>query len=358
MKSAQGVYPICSDHDSASAFAEFIHTQGTRIFQAATSQWAPRCYVSLIEGARAHIVKTGSTSWIFRPESQTSVPGKAKYFFPGFTIRFIAEHQFVNSSGVLEVLSPMDYQGQFHKHDGQGRLTIDVSSFPLAAEDSRNPHFTAEFTYYSLPLISDPVTKAWNATKQVGPSFVTALTPRQAHGHDLAVSEYLRIHGVTPIPEPHAGPSPPARTTDWVSPIPSHHGFLQAELEAKLQELVAADAAATQAFVEQRQRMVRESQEVAHRLQLLQNLSSGQHYSQAAAVTLLDRPPLPSHFYPSFSSTPAANTAENIIAYGPAHPQHVEPGLAAPSKLAQGLEAPQIVALQRGSPRSEGDNQE
>ena len=108
MKSAQGVYPICSDHDSAFAFVEFIHSQEIRILQAVSGQWAPHCYVSFIEGARAPIVKTGSTTGIFRPDSQASVPGKAKHFFPGFTIRVIAEHQLVNFLGVLEVLTSTD----------------------------------------------------------------------------------------------------------------------------------------------------------------------------------------------------------------------------------------------------------
>jgi hypothetical protein len=120
----------------------------------------------------------------------------------------------VNSSGVLEVLTLMDYRRQFHWHDGQGRLQIDSSSFPLTADGSRNPHFTAEFAYYSLPLILNPDIKARNATRQVGPSFDTAPTPKQARGHDLAVADYLRIPGVTPDPQPMQAPPPPPRTTD------------------------------------------------------------------------------------------------------------------------------------------------
>jgi hypothetical protein len=41
---------------------------------------------------------------------------------------------------------------------------------------------------------------------------------------------------------------------------------MELQANSKLKELVAADTTAAQAFVEQRQRMARESQEVAQRL--------------------------------------------------------------------------------------------
>ena len=58
MKSAQGLYPIISDNDTAFAFVEFLHYMGTAILQAAGGTGAPVIYVSLLEGARSHIAKT------------------------------------------------------------------------------------------------------------------------------------------------------------------------------------------------------------------------------------------------------------------------------------------------------------
>jgi hypothetical protein len=109
MKSAKGVYPIIPDDDIAFAFVEFVHNRGSAILQAAGGPGAPQVYVSLMEGARSHIARTGSTAGIFRPDSLAQAPGKAKHFFPGFTVRFLKDHQFFNSAGVLETLTPGDY---------------------------------------------------------------------------------------------------------------------------------------------------------------------------------------------------------------------------------------------------------
>jgi len=88
MKSAQGLYPIIPDNDTTFAFVEFLHCRGTAILQATGGSGAPMIYVSLLEGARSHIAKTGSTTGVFMPDALSQAPGKAKHFFPGFTIRF------------------------------------------------------------------------------------------------------------------------------------------------------------------------------------------------------------------------------------------------------------------------------
>ncbi len=111
MKSAQGVFPIIADNDIAFAFVEFIHSRGSHILLSTLGPGAPLVYASLMDGARSHIAKTGSTTSIFRPDALAAAPGKAKHFFPGFTIRFLRDHQFTNATGVLETLTPGDYQG-------------------------------------------------------------------------------------------------------------------------------------------------------------------------------------------------------------------------------------------------------
>jgi hypothetical protein len=58
MKSAQGLYLIIPDNDTAFAFVELLHYRGTAILQAAGGSGAPLIYVSLMEGARSHIAKT------------------------------------------------------------------------------------------------------------------------------------------------------------------------------------------------------------------------------------------------------------------------------------------------------------
>jgi len=168
MKSAQNVYPVIPDDDTTYSFVEFIHTRGSDILPATAGPGAPRVYVSLMEGARSHVAKTCSTSGIFRPDALAAKPGKAKHFVPGFTIRFLRDHQFTNSAGIQETFTPGDYQGQFHWNDGHGRLTIDASSFPLTADGSRHPHFSADFAYYSLPLLLTPVIQAWVTARATG----------------------------------------------------------------------------------------------------------------------------------------------------------------------------------------------
>ena len=112
MRSAQGVYPICEDDDTALAFVDFIHTRDTAILWAAWGPRAPQCYISLMEGARSHMTKIGSAVGVmFIPDSHAMTPGKAKHFFPGFTIRFLEAYSFTNSAGTVEILTQRDYQG-------------------------------------------------------------------------------------------------------------------------------------------------------------------------------------------------------------------------------------------------------
>jgi len=120
MISTQSIFPIISDDDTSFAFVEFIHTRSSAFLTATFGPGGPQVYVSLMEGARSHIARTGSTSGIFRPDALATTPGKAKHFFPGFTIRFMKDPQFTNVVGVLETLTHGDYQGQIHCHDGQG----------------------------------------------------------------------------------------------------------------------------------------------------------------------------------------------------------------------------------------------
>ncbi len=48
MRSAQGVYHVCSDDNTAMAFVEFVHDKSSAILQAVGGIWAPHVYVPLI----------------------------------------------------------------------------------------------------------------------------------------------------------------------------------------------------------------------------------------------------------------------------------------------------------------------
>jgi len=80
MKSAQGLYPIIPDHDTAFAFVEFLHYRGTAILQAVGGPGAPLIYASLLEGARNHITQTGSTAGIFMPDTLSQPRERRKTF--------------------------------------------------------------------------------------------------------------------------------------------------------------------------------------------------------------------------------------------------------------------------------------
>jgi hypothetical protein len=54
MKSAQGVYPIILDDDTAFAFVEFIHNRGSAILQAAGDQGTLCLCVSYGGGTQPH----------------------------------------------------------------------------------------------------------------------------------------------------------------------------------------------------------------------------------------------------------------------------------------------------------------
>jgi hypothetical protein len=188
MKSAQGIYPIIPDNDTAFAFVEFVHCRGTTILQSTGGSIAPPIYVSLMEGARNHVTNTGSKVGKFKPNPLSQAPEIAKHFLPKFTIRFHQVHHFVPPARSLETLEPRDYQGQLHWHDGQGRMTIDASSYPLTTDGSGHSHFSADFAYYSLPILLKPVIHAWSASKTPAHPTSAAPSPLQAPRHELATT--------------------------------------------------------------------------------------------------------------------------------------------------------------------------
>ncbi len=82
----------------AVAFVDFVHLHGARLLLEAGGIWAPRVYVSLMEGVRNHIASICSTIGLFHPDSQSSELHKAKHYLFGFTIRFMKEHTFTDST--------------------------------------------------------------------------------------------------------------------------------------------------------------------------------------------------------------------------------------------------------------------
>jgi len=132
---------------------------GTRILRSEGGPLAPKVYVSLVQGARNHILRTRSSNGVLRPESKTNQYEFAKHFFPGSTIMCMDDRSFRDPICGVVILPPHVYQGQFHSHDGQGRLTIDARS-QLTSDGSPHPKFSADFDYYSLPIILAPILQA------------------------------------------------------------------------------------------------------------------------------------------------------------------------------------------------------
>ena len=100
-------------------------------------------------------------------------------------------------------MPPGDYQGQFHWHNGQGRLAIDAYSLHTA-DGSFNPRFTSDFAFHSLPIVLTPVLNAWNS------SIIGAQPATELHApvprHALARPEFLTMPRP---PAPPLGPAPP-----------------------------------------------------------------------------------------------------------------------------------------------------
>jgi len=157
------------------------------------------------------------------PDALSQAPGKAKHFFPGFVIRFHQTHQIVTPTRAFESLSPGDYQGQLHWHDGQGRMTIDASSPHLTADGSSHPHFSAEFAYYFLPVIRSPVLQAWAASRTTTLSNPVVPSPEPAPRHGLASAEFMRIPEMRPSASEIQGAYDPPHLPIHSNPIPSMH---------------------------------------------------------------------------------------------------------------------------------------
>ena len=134
------------------------------------------------------------------------------------------------------MLHAQNYQGQFHWHDSQGRLTIDTCS--AATSDGSNHHrFSADFAYHSLKVIMAPVLQAWSSprTKVDTPAIEPPLLPR-APKHALAIPESLAIPSTaspapsSPVPHSHDAKMPTKNYFDSpvygrASPTPLQHGY-------------------------------------------------------------------------------------------------------------------------------------
>ena len=125
--------------------------------------------------------------------------------------------------------------------------------------------------------------------------------------------------------------------------------LLQAQLQAQLQQLAAADAAAAQAFADRRAQMARESQEITQKLQALQNTPQTfqSTYLQPAQQ---DRITLPPHLAQSLP-TAGVTSVYGQQQQGRMYPLIPATGLAEPSIPAQVLTVPAKTAPQIGAPR-------
>jgi len=72
-------------------------------------------------------------------------------------------------------------------------MTIDASFFPLTADGSWHPDFSADFAYYSLPMLLTPAIHAWVSARAAGSPCRLAPSPQQEPRHALAAAELLKI---------------------------------------------------------------------------------------------------------------------------------------------------------------------
>jgi len=102
-------------------------------------------------------------------------------------------------------MPPGDYQGQFHWHNGQWRLTIDACSIHTS-DRSFNPRFTADFAFHSLPILPTPVLIAWNPSTSATPHVTDTLAPLARHA--MARPEFFKLPGPLAPPLGSAPPFP------------------------------------------------------------------------------------------------------------------------------------------------------
>ena len=89
-------------------------------------------------------------------------------------------------------LPSLDYHGKIHWHDDRGRLTIDACSHQTS-DGSSHPRFSAEFAYYSLPIIWAPILQAWIASRSSLEIPPISSSTYQTLRHELALPEFLSI---------------------------------------------------------------------------------------------------------------------------------------------------------------------
>jgi hypothetical protein len=160
MKSAHGAYPVCHDDETVVNCVSGVHTHVWHK-DLAIGGWPVGPQSLRVPRPRGsnHIIRTRSSNGVLRPESKTNQYEFAKHFFPGSTIMCMDDRSFRDPICGVVILPPHVYQGQFHSHDGQGRLTIDARS-QLTSDGSPHPKFSADFDYYSLPIILAPILQA------------------------------------------------------------------------------------------------------------------------------------------------------------------------------------------------------
>ena len=73
---------------------------------------------------------------MFLPDNQSNQLPTTKHYLTSFTIKFLREHSFTDSTGGLEALPPQDYLGQCKWHNCHGRITIDACSTLTSTYDN------------------------------------------------------------------------------------------------------------------------------------------------------------------------------------------------------------------------------
>ncbi len=156
------VYPLCATEQEALQCVLFVNDNATRILGGVGGGLSSIVHVSCAATIRDIMAGNGTGRGVFAPDVRAKNASGAKAFLPGFYITMRQDHHYTTAAGAHHMEPTGTYKAQFHWHEGEGRMTLDLVSRRTADSYARRS-VSHPFAYHGMPYLLEPVFRAWHA---------------------------------------------------------------------------------------------------------------------------------------------------------------------------------------------------
>jgi len=179
------VYHACATEQEVLNLVLFVHDNATRIMGARGDGLSPVIHVSCAATLRDIMAGSGNIRGVFVTDTRARNKSGSKAFLPGFCITLRRDHGYTTGAGAYHVEQAWAYKAQFHWHEGEGRMTLDLV-LKRTADSSSRRSISHPFAYHGLPFLLEPVFRAWQPER---PRATTSDGLRNAR-HGLSLQDF------------------------------------------------------------------------------------------------------------------------------------------------------------------------